>query len=392
MEYFISLDPADCLDGPLAIGATVIPKDKGCESRVLEDITLYANSGGTLSNAEVMWCDATVGDDATGSGTETSPFKTISRALSKLSQSGGTIYLKASEEFYVFGSAVVPWVGTQWTLVTHEPSAKRENVRFRGPSDHRDKVDRLHLFDICCEYGGGGAIFRRRGSAGSTIWLDRCECYDPNGRHGSTANLLNNMGGCYATDCYVHDVYSAFKGDWRLVRGCEVYHIGEDAFRGAACIIGCSVTDSAADGTDAHVDVIQFYGPPTHVYTNILMYSVSAYDIRGQGLFAGVNVGTLQDVAFVNVLVHMKEGYQYYSQFETPMDHVLFWNVTWTNQRFYLRGGALSQYNVYVDDCYTPQLLNNLDDQSGLVMRNNRVGAAGGPKAVRPRPRRGGGR
>jgi hypothetical protein len=80
-EYWFGLEVADYPDGPITVTATIVPDCPGHQERELEPITLYANAGGSLTNSAIRWADCTSGDDATGDGSEGSPYQTIEKAF-----------------------------------------------------------------------------------------------------------------------------------------------------------------------------------------------------------------------------------------------------------------------------------------------------------------------
>jgi len=115
-EYWFELDPADYPDGPVVLSATAIPEGAGHQARVLDDVTLYANSGGTVGSNQVLWV-APNGSDSSGNGSEGAPFATIKKAVTTIGD-GGTIYLKAGN--YILEN-MNGGSFTYWTTVAAPP-------------------------------------------------------------------------------------------------------------------------------------------------------------------------------------------------------------------------------------------------------------------------------
>lgn len=337
-EYWFELRPADYPDGPLVLSATAIPDGAGHEPRELSDLTLFANSGGTLTHPTIVWADAEKGNDETGDGTEAAPFATIRKAVLAAGD-GGTVYLKAGRGYKLTAIGGAPF--TYWTTVTAAPGLTADDVHILTAGRDDSSTNRYNKSGICwknvslyCDRKPGfGNIFY----LGDNIraWCDGAVLYDKNGRFGGTT--LFNRGICYVTDSLIRDVANVF-GDFH--RNVRMERILSDTFRGRSNLTVINVEIDTVDrgDTGAHPDFFQMHAPG-QVVENIILYNVKAIDAHQQGIFGGP--GTNRDIAFVNVLFKKNPpNASLVSQVTGDWQHVLLWHTTMVYQAFNFRETA----------------------------------------------------
>ncbi len=337
VEYWFPLHPSDYPDGPLTVSATASPEGTGHTARTLSDITLYANSGGSLTNSSIKWVDADHGSDTTGTGTENAPYKTIKQGVIATGD-GGTVYLKASPNYYLTSIGGSNYV--HWTTVTAAPGLDADDVQIKtygkdstSTGRYSKNSIRWHRVNLYCDRNPGwGSILYL--NTGHRIWLDEAVLYDKNGRFANST-LFNGSGATtYLTNTHIHDVANCGGG---FQRGSLIEDICSDIFRGSTNLTAINVTIRRIDKgtTSAHPDFIQFYNPSSTVQ-NVILYNVRAYDMLAQGIFGAD--GAVKDIAFVNLLLEKDPpNSALRSQLTGTWDHALLWNATIVDQIFDFR-------------------------------------------------------
>lgn len=345
-EYWFELDPKDYADGAVSINATAKPDGAG-ENRELAELTLYANSGGSLTNANVVWVDWDNGNDG-NPGTEASPKQSIKAGV-EAAGDGGTVYLKASENYKLtgLGSSM-----DHWTTISAAPGLGVDDVKILtyGASDSTGRYGTSNIrwqnVSLYCDPGPGysNAFYINNGQQ---AWFDECWIYDKNGRWNGTT-VFNNQGGTvYLTNSKISDVNNA-GGSFQ--RNMVIERIGSDIYRVSSGLVAINVTIRVMDkgDTEAHPDFIQLYNP-NGVSENIILYNIQCYDMLAQGFFGGA--GTAEDVAFVNIILEKDPpSSNLRSQLTGDWKHVLFWNITEVDQTFDFRGSS-DMEDIFVQNC-----------------------------------------
>lgn len=351
VEYWFPLNPADYDDGEVTVTALIEPDCPGHLQRELEPLTLYANSGGTLTNEEVRWADCSTGDDDSGDGTESSPYRTIEKALTEVG-SGGTVYLKAGNCYEL--TSLYPSAGfTHWTTVEPAPGVSREEIDIltygQGDSTGRFGEDmvRWHLvrFHKDVEPGYSTLFYFE---SGHSVWFDEAELYDARGQwNGGNPVNGNSPYHVYYTDAYIHDLQNAGYGFGRNV---YMENIGSDILRGSSNLTSINLTVHGIDRgtTEAHPDFFQFYNPDSTV-DNVIVYNTKVYDMGAQGIFGGP--GSMRNIAFVNLLMEKDPSDSaLISQLTGDWDHLLLWHITTVDSGMLLREPE-EMRNVFIQNC-----------------------------------------
>lgn len=338
-EYWVTLQASDYADGPITLGATIVPDCPGHESRVLEAVTLYANSGGSEGNSAVKWVDCATGDDDSGDGTEGSPYATIEKAIVEVG-AGGTVYLAAGT-CYTLTTLYPSANWDRWTTVQPAPGVDRSQVEIlaAGPgSTGRFGEDMIRWRNVQIYSDGDpgySTIFYME--SGNSVWFDGAELYDVNGQwNGASVVGGNSPYRVYSTDVLLRDVTNAH-GLCGLCRGARLENIGSDVFRAGSNLTSINMTIDTIDRgtTEAHPDFFQLYAPDSDV-ENIVIYNTLVTNMGAQGIFGGE--GNLSDVAFVNLVMEKDPpDSALTSQLSGYWDHVLLWHVTTVDSGFMLR-------------------------------------------------------
>ncbi len=346
VEYWIERDPSAYADGPLAVTAVVVPGGSGHTPRTLDTLELWANAGGTYTNSEVRWVDCDNGDDNTGDGTEGAPYQSIRKAFGEVG-SGGTVYLKPGTAYDIAdGSGGFPSY-QHWTTIRPAPGVSRDQVVVRANRTDNGMM-RYQCFTVHTGPDWGTVFYG--GMDYERLWADSLEITDVRGKTAGNAGISHYATVTYVTDCYIHDFPNG--PGCELVRHVLLENLLSDAVSGAKLAIDVTVDGIDPDTTGAHPDVYQLYSG-SDTLRNRIVYNLRAYDVISQGLFNG---GTpIEDIAFVNILIHKHPSTVMYTQFSGYLRHILFWHVSLDNQTFLWRDGTDAR-DVYVQNCILQQM------------------------------------
>lgn len=333
-EYTFPIDTSKYADGPVTLNAKAITLGPNPESFTLPELSLYSNGRKRLDVASVAWADADKGDDA-NDGTETAPVKTLAAAFNKV-QDGGVVYLRKG----TYKPAGLHGGGRKyWTTITSAPGVKRDDVEIMPG---RPGVDKLHFKNLTlfCDNDTGKYCTILAGEMGKTCcWIDGCKIWNKKGRWAANAKPFGNGMRAYVTGGELTDMSDG--PGCELVRDYTVYHITSDVWTGCGLVVNCKCWDVDPGNTGSHPDFYQSFARAPGWVSDVILYNVSGYDCRCQGLF-GVR---LRDSAFVNI--SFKTDVAMYSQWSDDMDNVLFAHVTLVDQTWLWRGqkGNKGNYN-----------------------------------------------
>ncbi|MGI9013766.1 MAG: hypothetical protein ACR2GY_05880 [Phycisphaerales bacterium] len=354
VEYFATLDPSDFPDGVMELRARIIPATAG-QPLVLQgpidtqspwsgihSMYLTGNGGGSIPTPTRYV--ATDGNDTTGRGTQSRPFKTIFRAALDIQEDygradGGRIILAAGD--YDWGpsfGAINPVTSIRWLTIEAAEGATRSSVRIRRDHAGGLKTALTHLKNL--------TVFRTSisapGSSDNAIWIDGC-VMDGGGRGVDQFFLSPTVyeRGILYTGTRIQNVEIATNGS-TFARDVLIEDIGADAFKNARLVLNSEVRNIDNRGIVAHPDVAQYHGTD---FDNVIIFGLWAVDrIDAQGLFsrrAGVD-GTFNNSAFVNYVVKTTE---HNGQWQQTSDHLLFWHFVHLVRPFAFRDDSGSLQN-----------------------------------------------
>ncbi|MCC5787811.1 MAG: hypothetical protein JJU33_14045 [Phycisphaerales bacterium] len=347
-EYTVVLDAADFQDGPVEIRAVAYPKVGVPRVLAGNDLSvrngehsmfLYANAGETLPKAERYVSE--LGSDETGDGTRDRPYRTIWGAI----RSAGpvldnvTIYLEEGEYEYGGSGFPQPTAGLGWTTITKAPGATRENVKLIS-GENRLRIDRVRLSDVTLDQRDGWVIAGFN-TLGWSIWLDSVTGNGKN--HFSGPPTRSHFAGKYVTDSHFANYRDAMVTK-TLVRNVNIDGIGSDAFHNSYFVVNSSVNNIDRQGSDAHPDVFQLFGPTTDI-DNVILYGVMATRVDAQGLFIQ-GVQSASNIAFVNVSIDKKSGYAVSQIGDVPIDHLFVNHVSMPNMSWVWRTANATNIRV----------------------------------------------
>lgn len=339
-EYWTTFDPSEHADGPIRVSAVIEPDCPGHSPRALDDLPLFANAGGSLTNDRVVWVDCASGSDDQGRGSEPAPYATIEKGLVEAGD-GGTVYLQPGTCYEL--TSIYPEVELeQWTTVRPAPGVDRSQIRILTKSDvsttsteqfRQDMVRWKNVGLYSQSPASYSAVLYVAGER--STWLDGSEVYEERGRWNQTVPFAGDDGHrVYLTDSHIHDVMNA---GFRFGRGVKVTEIASDVFRAKSNTLSVNLTVRGIDrgDTDAHPDFFQHYAPDG-APENIVIYNTVVTDMEAQGIFGGP--GALSDVAFVNLVLEKDPADSpLTSQMSGSWNHVLLWHVTTVDSGFLLR-------------------------------------------------------
>jgi hypothetical protein len=245
---------------------------------------------------------------------------------------GGVIY--AAPGHYEFVGAPNVTVFERWLTISGAPDGDPSQVYITGTGADWVNARRLRFADCSID------SLQPQLNASSdelAIWFDRIDWSGtgPATGPGRPAQISDFDYGVWATDSSFHDTTNV-TASWSLVRGCELYNIGVDAFRQPRFVVNTTVDTIGQLGVDgAHEDLIQYYTPDaSKVWENVIFYGLTAIDeLRVQPFFVCGSCGTFDGLAFVNHTVSSETNT---AQLPAAGDHILFWNVTHPKNQWWL--------------------------------------------------------
>ena len=343
-EFVFPVDTAKLPDGPIVLGARAAVPGHDDEAYDLPDLPLYANGKGTLSVPDIVWADAVNGDDA-NPGTEAQPMRTLAAAVRK-TPSGGTVRLKAG--VYIpqgLGGGNRPY----WTTIEAAPGVPRDDVEI-GPG--RPSTNRLRFRGITlfCEAEKGYFPILSGDNGHTCVWLDDCKAWNKKGRWAANANTFGNRYIAYVTGGVTTEMMNGPGAT--LIRDHLVQKIGSDVWTGSSkLVVNCRCEGVDEGNTGAHPDFHQSHAPEPNWVEDVILYNVSGFDCKCQGLFGA----RLRNSAFVNILFERTPNNYFLSQYSGPMENVLFAHITLVGQNWLWRNGYTPK-DVRMLNCILPSM------------------------------------
>lgn len=324
-EYWATLRASDFADGVVEVRAVAYPR-RGV-ARTLDPVRLYANSRGTLEQ-RIRWARVN-GNDSTGDGSQSRPFRTIYRAMQSLSDSGGSsgadhglVLLGAGEyEYKRPNGSAAPKTTNAWVTVQPGPGVSRDSVSIvsssNGSANGGMATKLVHLRNVTM-----------RGNVETPtpmedyLWLEDVAIVG----QGPLDPLMYSDGswwtGMYATGCELKNVVNGFVGA-HLIRNVSVDRFYNDAFPGCVLVINATVKNGnggiGPNGYEYHSDVWQERNPTTS--ENVILYGIVATEnCSQQGIFSRND--SHRDMAIVNCSFNLT-GYPDQSQWRTRTHHMV---------------------------------------------------------------------
>ena len=357
--YKQSVNPSDYADGAVSfdfeatpnigdaasIRATATDAPSGAGALAEGPITLYMNSGGSITSA-IRYVAATGGNDGNDGLTPESAFATISKGVQSIKASGATIgTIKCAEGTYVYsgdeGTATDngPW----WTITSQSGVARDVLIQ---PLSYRLGIRRLCYKDVSIYFAGntGNCLSDNSVFTGDTeIWLNGVYLYSQgelwvlNGQKWYATTEIDRM---WVQNTDLYGVTTEGFTACRFVRNCTLDGSQEDVAKGTVMIWGLECKDASEyAGSGQHPDVIQPTSAADLGDVNQIFGFIKALNCDGQQWGCGNGP---ENYALVNSLFMQKDGDQYLSQLGEPDEtcttrHVLIINVGFVNSDCWLR-------------------------------------------------------
>ncbi len=362
-EYWCQIDPTKLPDGPFEVRAIAYPKDG--VPRLLEPLTLYANTGGTLSH-DVVYVSPDGNDGLPGS--QDLPIQTIKRALEMVPE-GGEVVLMEPGVYHLDDTGKPGRANERWITIRAAEGLTPEQVVIAVSESRTSMKLRVHRLKWRGVTFNFFEISRYVGGPRHASWFDQCVW-----THGTwdvsfktltpikketDKNNPDHVTKSYVTRSKAYKcVYGFVNQD--LVRNSQVEKISGDAFQASQFIVGCTATKIDGTVSGHHTDLFQYFG----AQENIIIYDVVATGLVGvQAFFFEPTWNSqngprmaMENCAIVDVIVEdlADNGY---SQLLSKFDHILFRNVEFINERIMLRWKIDTGYqafeanNVLFDRC-----------------------------------------
>ena len=351
-EYWITLDPKDFgpadLENPhLEVEATAYPKSAGIP-RQLETILLKVKPEGEGQDT-IVWVSAR-GNDSTGDGTKSNPFRQPARALEMLRKTEddrgsavfGTIYLTKGE--YSWGSfgKPAPIIHESWIAVSAAPDVARGDVIFSDDSGGPFITGLLKVSGVTIR----NVFFTPGYSKASYLWLDNVDVIGPGRWSGESFYHASNWGKIFFTGVRISDSPNGAT-NLNIARDVKIINIGSDAFSGSRLVVNSEVNGIDRGQTEAHPDVYQIYCARKS-FENYIVYGLIAQNAEAQGIFAA-GCESLDNVAMVNILLVRPLGSEapLFSQWHVPSNHLIFSGISMPNSTFLWRNNEVR--NVLIE-------------------------------------------
>ena len=362
-EYQIEFNPSLYSDGAVTFDATAVPVSG--TSRVLTQITLHANSGGTLDGNIIYLTNAS---NPGGTGTSGNPYDTPKAALTASDVNGGDIIELMVEGTYLFDVSLSQLASRRtnldfWTTIRGAAGLNHHNVIIGHTTRDicRLEYDRIkweHLtFDpdqISQLYPGETGYDLVPDRIGDTHWFEDVYMNDAGGWANPgvydgtffRSSIFND--GVYVTNSEAFDVVFGFAGS-RFQRNSYQKRVSSDVYKGDQCVLNCSVNEMVGtirtliDG--AHADLCQII----NTNDNVLFYNVECTDlIDVQGIHFDETGGSFSNVAFINYSA-LTDNSVLISSILGAHNHTLMHNVSIPNQGITLRDNDVGQPFSAVD-------------------------------------------
>lgn len=164
-------DPSEFADGPVTVDIEAFPNEG--DSRVLDQITIFANDGGTLTAGRTRFVDPVTGDDGNDGLTALTAYETIDAAIDDLQTTFGNckhcrIYLADSD--YAYGTLEAPTTPDgAWLEFAAAPGSTPRAVRFAtddgGFGGIGVKLTDIDVYQIDLTNGVAGARLWHHGNS-----------------------------------------------------------------------------------------------------------------------------------------------------------------------------------------------------------------------------------
>jgi hypothetical protein len=309
VEYWGIIDAADFADGAVEIRAIAYPVSG--VPRVLDSLTLYANSGGTY-NAPVRYVSPT-GDDGNDGLSAGSPKLDPALALASMNAGGipanATLYLLPGAHLWKhpsFPNNTIAQQAGPWVNIQAAPGYDKDDVSVTTDlgtygQPYMMSLSRIRWKEVTFDSG----LMPYMAAEGTQVWYDNVKC-DGVDRTSPTVAFAfgESPGGKWMTDCIITEMSSGPQG-FNLIRNASISATLDGGPWETYGVINTTVTDADPDGTGAHPDIWRSRG----TMENVILYNLDTTGGKwgnSQGIVFFTNNGEggplyeYDDVAVVN--------------------------------------------------------------------------------------------
>lgn len=353
VEYWFQLDPVDFADGPITITATAVPDSPYAEETRVLTLNLFADSGGTWANDEVVYVSIS-GNDTTGDGTAELPYATLYKAVTQFrGDTSGTIKMFSGTHYInaFYDNNFTPTTIPSWISIEPVDGVSREDVILASSewATIRTYTNRIKFNGVTIDNANIYQFYTGPGE----LWFDNCDWFSSDG-HGIYPYTEHNAtwlppvrSAWFITNSIVRDkvngvLYSA------IARNVQMRKITADVLQESQLVVNCTI-DDIPNIFAHHLDIYQdLFGG---VEDNIILYDIVVTNANdSQNFFLEPNeINTeldplsnmiIKDVSIrntENIYSGPNSGGPPYSQLMGQFVHVIFDNLYMPWQQLLLR-------------------------------------------------------
>jgi hypothetical protein len=344
-----------------------------------QSLVLWSNKSGTYTKPAI-WVSVT-GNDDSGTGTETSPYRTIGAAVLKGYKGNadfGKIYLRKGTYPMHRGGPDGIFNTKGWLTIEAAPGLEPNEVFIGGNQEDGSTVTRYRLVcfrNLSLDYSVSSShtIFGPSMYYTVNMWFD--------GAVIKGSSISSSFWGYFANAHMVAFTGSAENRlkwlNWNsgpiatIVSGVDVSNTSGDVFSGASLIRDWSVTKTTIlDGQ--HPDLWQTYGGKS----NRILMDGKIIGSDTELIFLDGGLPANADIAMVNVMMATTGGGA--SHISSQCKNVLLWNIELTGQPLILYPAIGNPPTFGAFGCIFPDIVRVDDtDISGFSWTHNQFGGKG---------------
>lgn len=356
-EYYATLDLTGVSDGLIEIRAIVYPNTAGTP-RVLEGdwrpsanevphedgehaFFLWSNTSGTYTRTPLYI--SPTGNDSTGNGTLGTPYLTLGKCTQVLHDAHGSLdgcEVRCAAGTYSFSltksGGGESTATNRWFTIAAASGVAATDVILQYGADVTPKLVRFS--GVTCMGTATGQFFTMA-VGGECCWLSNGSRATNNLGRGTLPDVgfWENICGRFITESSWVDLNYGPQ-ICSLLRNVTITTIAEDVVSRSGAVFNLTVSDVAAEETEFHSDYFQLQAADT--YDNIVHYGVRITNAQAQMfLFQGPTL--VKNSAFVNMMMDGTAEPGVYTQFNCPMSHIMFLNMT-LKQAFLFNAGSVT--------------------------------------------------
>lgn len=335
-EYSLTVDPSRYKDGEVSVSATAHPNIG--VPRKLEALRLYANSRGSLIAKSIYV--STKGNNKSGDGSKSKPYRTIARGIITASR-GGTVVLMDHGWYSLAGSARRKDRVKQWITIRGAKGLDRDKIIL----GHKDGLNLVRLGSNLLQFQNLSIdlanVLQIYPESRQVYWFDNVRWFDsigwtkivPRGKTLQPIRTSRDSGGYFVTDSKCENSTFCFL-DANLVRNVYIEKVSGDVLQNSRLVLNARIHDVDGDVKSHHTDLLQYFGQ----FENLIVYGVLATGVKNtQNIFLDHHKSSFTNSAFINIAVENLTSDPPFSQLNSSHDHVLFMHLSTPRQSWVFR-------------------------------------------------------